>query len=150
VLARLGAAASTLAAIAMMLGLLRWVSIHEVLASRWVSASAEQRETYAALFDAANRYLGNLLGELLGELWLAGWFACVGVALRRSERRLGGTFLLVAAGIVAIGALRQLTTAVASVAQVGNVVLPLGLFAIAGFMLKSSSAVPALSLPADR
>jgi Domain of unknown function (DUF4386) len=143
-LARLGAAAASLAAIAMMLGLVRWPSIHDVLASRWATASAEQRETYAAIFDAANRYLGNLLGELLGELALAGWFACVGVALRRSERRLGGTFVLAAAAIVAVSALRQLTTAVAPIAALGPVVLPVGLLAIAGFMLDGSVTEPLL------
>lgn len=143
-LARLGAAAASLAAIAMLLGLVRWPSIHDVLASRWAMASAEQRETYAAIFDAANCYLGNLLGELLGELSLAGWFACVGVALRRSERRLGGAFMLAASAIVAVGALRRLTTAVAPVAALGHVVLPAGLLAIAGFMLDGSAIEPLL------
>jgi hypothetical protein len=139
-LARLGAAAASVAAISMLLGLLRWASIHEVLASRWASASAEQREVYAAMFDAANRYLGNLLGELLGELSLAGWFACVGVALRRAERRVGGTLVMAAAVIVAIAALRQLTSAVAAVAELGNVVLPVALFMIAGLMLQEPRA----------
>jgi hypothetical protein len=140
-LARLGAAAATLAAVAMMIGLLRWSSIHDVLATRWPTASADQRDTYAAIFDAANRYLGNLIGELLGELALAGWFACIGVALRRSERRAGGALVLVAAAIVAISALRQLTSAVAPITALGNVVLPLGLFVIAGYMLAIRPAV---------
>lgn len=142
-LARLGAAAAMLAAVAMMLGLLRWSSIHDVLAARWTTASPDQRETYAAIFDAANRYLGNLLGELLGELALAGWFACIGVALRRSERRVGGTLILVAAAIVAISALRQLTSVVAPIAALGNVILPLGLFVIAGYMLTLRPSVRA-------
>jgi hypothetical protein len=86
-LARLGAAAACLAAIAMTMGLLRWATVHAVLAERWATATPEQREIYSALFDALNRYLGNFVGELLGELALAGWFACVGVALWRVERR---------------------------------------------------------------
>ena len=134
-LARLGAASASLAAVAMIVGLARWPSIHDALASRWATASADGREIYAAMFDAANRYLGNLVGELLGELSLAGWFACVGWALRRSERRIGGTFVLAAAAIVAVGSLRQLTSAVVPIAGVANVVLPVALLAIAGFML---------------
>ncbi|WP_224372862.1 DUF4386 family protein [Hyalangium versicolor] len=142
-LARLGAAAAVLAAVTMMLGLLRWPSIHDALASSWASASADHRELLGTLFDAANRYLGNLLGELLGELSLAGWFACIGFALWRSEQRTGGALVLSAAAIVAIGALRQLTSVVAPIAEVGNVVLPLGLFLIAGFMFRTSPAAVA-------
>jgi hypothetical protein len=142
-LARLGAAAASLAAIAIMIGLLRWPSIHDTLAARWTTASAEERDIYGAIFDAANRYLGNLLGELLGELALAGWFACVGLALRRSDRRIAGALVLAAAAIVAISACRVLTSVVAPVAAVGNVVLPVTLLAIAGFMLRATiSRVP--------
>ncbi len=133
-LARLGAFAALFAAIAMMVGLLRWPSIHDTLASRWATASAEQRESYATIFDVTNRYLGNLFGELLGELALASWFACIGVALRRSERHRAGTLSLVAAAIIAIGALRQLTPAVVPIAALANLVLPAWLFATAGFM----------------
>jgi uncharacterized protein DUF4386 len=142
-LARLGAVAAILAAVAMMLGLLRWPSIHDALASRWAVANAEQRELYATMFDVANRYLGNLLGELLGELSLAAWFACIGVALRRSERPLGGAFLLTAASTVAISALRQLTPVVAPITDIANVVLPVALLAIAAFMLLPAPAAAA-------
>ena len=86
------------------------------------------REAIAALFDAANRYLGNLIGELLGELALAAWLACIGVALRRSDRRWVGTLTFGAASVIAIGALRQLTPAVLPIAAAANVVLPLWLF----------------------
>lgn len=133
-LARLGAVAAILAAIAMMLGLMRWPSIHYALASRWSTASAEQREIYEALFESANLYLGKLLGELLGELSLAGWFACVGVALRRSERAVEGTLVLMAAAIVALSAVRQLFSAVLPVAHLGNIVRAVALLAIARIM----------------
>lgn len=134
-LARLGAAAASLAAVAMMMGLLRWATIHAVLAERWPTATPEQRAIYSTMFDALNSYLGTFLGELLGELALAGWFACVGVALWRAERRRSGVPLLVAGAIVGVGALRQITAAVAPVVELGNVVLPLGLFGVAGLML---------------
>jgi len=143
-LARLGATAAILAAVAMLLGIVRWPSIHDTLALRWATASAEGREIYGAVFDAANRYLGNLLGELLGELCLAGWIACVGVALRRSERRVGGTLVLIGGAIVAVSALRRLTSVVAPVADIGNFVLPAVLIAIAAFMLDERPAAPSL------
>jgi hypothetical protein len=141
-LARLGAAAAGVAALAMVVGLARWPSIHDTLASRWGAATPEAREVYGTIFDAANRYLGNLLGELLGELALAGWFASVGLALRRSDRRLAGTLVQGASAVVGIGALRQLTPAVAPIAAAANVVLPIALFAIAGFMLAPGRLAP--------
>ena len=138
-LARLGAAAATLAAIAMMVGLLRWPSIHDALAARWADATTEQRDVYAAIFDGANRYLGNLLGELLGELALAAWFACIGVALLRCERRVTGALSLGAAAIVAAGALRVLTPAVDPIAAAANLVLPLWLVATAAILWRRPS-----------
>lgn len=143
-LARLGAAASALAAAATMLGLMRWPSIHDLLASRWSAASHELRAVYGAMFDATNRYLGSLLAELFGELSLAAWFACVGVALRRSERPLGGNVLLAIAALVGIGALRQVTPMASPIALVGNAVVPIGLALVAGFMLEERAVAPTL------
>lgn len=133
-LARLGGAAAVLAAIAMMVGLLRWPTLHAVLAERWDAASADQRAGFAALFDGANRYLGNMIGELCGELSLAAWFATIGIALRRSERSRVGTISLVAAAIVGVGALRQFTALVDPVAAISNLVLPLWLVVTAVLM----------------
>jgi len=131
-----------LASLLMMIGLLRWPSILWSLAERWSAATADQREVYAAMFDAANRYLGNLCGELLGELALAGWFATIGLALRRSERPRSGAALLAASAIVGAGALRQLSTTFAPIAAVSSLVLPLSLFAIAGLMWRHAKASP--------
>lgn len=133
-LARIGAVAAIAAALFMMIGLLRWPSIHASLAERWVDATLDQRAIYAAIFDAANRYLGNLTGELLGELALAGWFACTGMALRLAERQRWGTALLIAAAIVALGALRQLSPVFDPIAAISNLVIPLALFVIAGLL----------------
>lgn len=133
-LARIGGVAAIAAALLMMIGLLRWPSIHASLAERWVDATLDQRAIYAAIFDAANRYLGNFTGELLGELALAGWFACTGMALRLAERPRWGTALLIAAAIVALGALRQLSPVFDPIAAISNLVLPLSLFAIAGLL----------------
>jgi hypothetical protein len=126
-LARLGAAAAALASLAMMIGLARWPSIQWSLAQRW--DAVDQREMLAAIFEVSNRYLGNLFGELLGELALAGWFACIGVALRLAERRTLGTLSLGAAVIVAAGAFR-----IEPVATLSSFVLPLWLFATAAIL----------------
>lgn len=128
-LARIGGTFAILASLFMMIGLLRWSSIHWSLAERWVDATPDQREVYSAMFDAANRYLGNLTGELLGELALAGWFASIGMALRLSERPRWGTVMLLAGAIVALGALR-----LAGFSTLSNIVLPLALFAVAGLL----------------
>lgn len=53
---------------------------------------------------------------------------------------MAGTLVLGAAAIVALSALRQLTPAVAPIAELGNVVLPGALFAIAGLMLTTPAA----------
>jgi hypothetical protein len=90
------------------------------------------------MFDAANRYLGNLIGELLGELVLAGWFLSIGLALRLAERPRWGWAMTIAGAIVALGALRQLSSVFDPIAAVSNVVLPIGLFAIAGLMWRRS------------
>ena len=68
--ARVGMQFAFLAAIAMMLGLMRWPSVHWELALAWNVAGPDQRLVLAALFDGLNRYLGNYLGEFLGELVL--------------------------------------------------------------------------------
>lgn len=133
-LARIGGVFAILASLLMMIGLLRWPSIQWSLAERWPEATPDQREVYTAMFDAANRYLGNLCGELLGELALAGWFISIGMALRLAERPRWGWAMKLAGLIVALGALRQLSSVVDPIAAISNIVLPIGLFAIAGLM----------------
>lgn len=133
-LARIGAVAAVVASLAMMIGLLRWPSIQWTLAERWGDATADQREVYAVMFDAANRYLGNLTGELIGELALAGWVASIGMALRLTERPRASAAMLLLAAVVALGALRQLSPVFDPIAAGSNLALPLSLFAIAWLM----------------
>lgn len=52
-LARLGAAAASLAAVVMMLGLLRWPSLHDTLAARWAAAPAAGNCRQTATWRAA-------------------------------------------------------------------------------------------------
>ena len=70
-----------LAAVAMMLGLLRWPSIHWSLAEAYARAGAPERTTIAAVFAGLNSYLGNFIGEFLGELSLSLFFLLSALAM---------------------------------------------------------------------
>jgi Domain of unknown function (DUF4386) len=123
---RLALLFAALAALAMMLGLMRWPSVHWQLALAWGSATPGEQAVLTAVFDGLNTYLGNYIGEFLGELsfsaffllssivWLHGpikhkWIGWVGV----------GTAVL---GF--IGMFRNVTSAVAPVAALNNYLLP--------------------------
>lgn len=116
-----------LSAISMMLGLLRWPTLHWRLAELYVSADPAQRQVLEATFDGLNTYLGNFLGEFLGELSVSAFFLLSGWALLRSRTiprwiAAGG----VLTGIMGwIGMFRNLTHAVAPVAAINNYLLPL-------------------------
>ena len=125
--ARLGVAMATIAAVAMMAGLLRWPSLQWALAERWATASADQREVYAAMFDGANTYLGTMFGEYIGEIMLGGWFAMMGIALRGEQRRWLGAGSLLMALVMTVSAQRQLTHAADAISDVNNILLPVWL-----------------------
>src|SRR4029079_12564240 len=67
--------------LAMCLGLMRWPSIHWVLAEAYASGSSEARHAIAATFSGLNLYLGNYIGEFLGEVCLGMFFVLSGLAL---------------------------------------------------------------------
>lgn len=125
-LALMGAALST---ISMMLGLLRWPTIHWRLAELYASADRSQRQVIEATFDGLNTYLGNSLGEFLGELAFSAFFVLSGWALlesRKTSRWMAAVVFLT--GVLGwIGMFRNLTRAVAPVAAVNNYLLPLGM-----------------------
>jgi uncharacterized protein DUF4386 len=133
-----------LAALAMMLGLMRWPSIHWELAKAYATAGAEQQALLEAVFLGFNRYLGNYIGEFLGELSINVFFLLSGAAMLRAR----GTFprwvgylgvLTALAGMV--GMFRNVTSAVAAVAAVNNYLLPLWMivFGIALLRARPSS-----------
>lgn len=113
----------------MMLGLLRWPSIHWELARSYATASTENRATLDAIFNGLNSYLGNFIGEFVGELALNLFFLLTAYAILRSAQRsrwlgLGG----VAASAFGFFAMfRNVTPAVGAIAEVNNYVLPLWL-----------------------
>jgi hypothetical protein len=118
---------AVIAAVAMMLGLMRWPSIQWEIARVYATASPEGRALLTAVFDGLNRYLGNYLGEFVGELCLSTFFFLSGRAMLRSDgfaRWMG--WAGVASGAIGwIAMWRNVTAIVAPVAQVNNAVLPI-------------------------
>jgi hypothetical protein len=118
---------AVLAAIAMILGLARWPSIHWRLAELYVAGNAPQRAAIAAVYDGLNLYLGNYLGEFLGEFAFSAFFLLSSWALLRSRRAPAWVALsgLVTGAAGLVGMLRNVTPLVAPVAEVNNYLLPL-------------------------
>jgi hypothetical protein len=118
---------AVLAAISMMLGLLRWPSIHWELANAFAAGGPADRATIAAVFAGLNSYLGNYIGEFLGELSFNVFFLLSALAMlaagARFPRWMGYIGALTAvAGLV--GMFRNVTDVVDPVAEVNNYLLP--------------------------
>lgn len=127
-----------LSAISMMLGLLRWPTIHWRLAELYVSADPAQRQVLEATFDGLNTYLGNYLGEFLGELGFSTFFVLTGWALLRSgfTARWAAILGLLTGVMGWIGMFRNLTTVVAPVADINNYLLPLWMIILGVILIR--------------
>lgn len=114
------------AAVSMMLGLMRWPSIHWELGIAWMGATDDQRLVLAAVFDGLNRYLGNFIGEFLGEFSFSVFFFLSGIGILRQERApiWLGWWGIVTGLLGLIGMWRNVTGAVAVVADANNYLLP--------------------------
>jgi hypothetical protein len=123
----LGVPITVIAALSMMLGLMRWPTIHWRMAEAWATADAAQRAVLDAVFDGLNTYLGNYIGEFLGEFAFSAFFLLTGWALFRSRvvPRAVAMLGLVTGLAGLIGMFRNLTPAVAPVAALNNYLLPL-------------------------
>jgi uncharacterized protein DUF4386 len=134
---RLAVLFAVVAAISMMLGLMRWPSIHWELAKAWASSGPAERAVIAATFDGLNRYLGNFIGEFIGELSFSAFFVLTGVGLlRRAETRRWLGWSSVATGVLGlIGMWRNVAPAVALVAEVNNYLLPLWMLVLGGWLI---------------
>ena len=124
-IAMLFAVVSTLS---MMLGLLRWPSIHWTLAQSYVTGSEAERVAISAVFAGLNSFLGNYVGEFLGELAFSVFFLLSGLAMlvrgARFPRWVGYVGVVTgAAGL--IGMFRNVTGWVDPIAAVNNYLLPL-------------------------
>lgn len=124
---RLALLLAVVAAVSMMLGLLRWPSIQWELARAYATSGPDGRTMLAATFDGLNRYLGNYLGEFVGEFCLNGFFILSARAMWRGRilpRWVAGLGL--ASGTLGwISMWRNVTDVVAPVAALNNAVLPL-------------------------
>jgi hypothetical protein len=112
----------------MMLGLLRWPSIHWQLARAYAGAGEPAREVIAGVFSGLNSYLGNYIGEFLGELSVSVFFLLSALAILEPESGLPrwmGVLGLVTAAAGLIGMFRNVTGLVAPVAEVNNYLLPI-------------------------
>ena len=129
---------AALAAVSMLLGLVRWPSLQWELARAWGAASADQRVTLAAVFDGANMMFGRYIGEFLGELLLNVSFVLFSV-VSWSDRRLprwASGFGIVAGVLGLIALWRNVTPWVAPVAEINNAVLPLWLIVWGGVLCR--------------
>ena len=129
---------AALAAISMMLGLMRWPSVHWHLAQLQPTATAEQQQVIAAVFDGLNTYLGNYIGEFLGELSFNMFFLLSSWTLlrfRATPRWVAVVGLAVAcAGFV--GMFRNVSAVVAPVAAINNYLLPLWMIVFGVVLLR--------------
>ena len=118
---------AVMAAVSMMLGLMRWPSVHWHLAELQAAATPDQQQLIAAVFDGLNTYLGNYIGEFLGELSYNVFFLLSSWTLLRSRTTpiWVAAVGLTAAGAGFVGMFRNVTVAVAPVAAINNYLLPL-------------------------
>jgi uncharacterized protein DUF4386 len=146
---RVGMLFAFLAAFSMMLGLMRWPSVHWELARAWATAAEGDRLVLAAVFDGLNRYLGNFIGEFLGELGFSVFFVLSGVGLSRHPRCPRWlSWWGIATGVLGlIGMWRNVTPAVDVVAAANNYLLPTWMIGFGVWLVIASR--PERLMPAD-
>ena len=135
----------TVGAVSMMLGLMRWPSIHWELAQAYAVAGPDTRDALAAVFLGLNAFLGNYVGEFLGELTVSLFFLLSALAILQPgsgfPRWLG--FLGVATAVAGlIGMFRNVTGVVGPVAEVNNYLLPLWMIVFGIGLVRNASAPP--------
>jgi hypothetical protein len=119
---------ATVSSISMVLGLLRWPSIHWSLAQAYATGAETERAAISVLFAGLNSFLGNYVGEFLGELAFSVFFLISALAMlapgARFPRWVG--YLGVAAALLGlVGMFRNVTGVVSPIAAVNNYLLPL-------------------------
>lgn len=147
---RTGMAFAYLAAVAMMLGLLRWPSIHWALAEAYDTAGAPERAAIGAVFTGLNSYLGVYVGEFLGELSMSLFFLLSALAMLARDHGLPRWmgYLGVATAVAGlVGMFRNATGVVAPIAALNNYLLPLWMIVFGAGLLRLGRTGPA-DLPA--
>ena len=85
-IARVAGLFALVAAISLMLGLMRWPGVHWELARAWAGAGESDRRVLAVIFEGLNSYLGHFIGEFLGELCLSIYFVLSGIGILRHRQ----------------------------------------------------------------
>ena len=147
---RTGMLFAVIASISMMLGLLRWPSIHWTLAEAYARAGGAERMAIAAVFSGLNSYLGNYIGEFLGELSVGLFFLLSALAMLERESgfpRWMGYFGAATAVAGMVGMFRNVTDVVAPIASMNNYLLPLWMIVFGGGLLRFGSRASARGVP---
>lgn len=124
---RLAMLMAVVAALTMMLGLLRWPSIHWSLAQAYAVAGEIERSSISSVFAGLNSFLGNYVGEFLGELSFSVFFLLSALCMLRTTAGFPRwvAYLGVLTSVAGfIGMFRNVTDAVAPIAAVNNYLLP--------------------------
>jgi uncharacterized protein DUF4386 len=148
--ARTGMLFAVIAAISMMLGLLRWPSIHWMLAEAYARAGGPERTGIAAVFSGLNSYLGNYIGEFLGELSVSLFFLLSALAMLQRDSgfpRWMGYFGAGTAVAGLVGMFRNVTDVVAPIASMNNYLLPLWMIVFGGGLLRFRGRASAREVP---
>lgn len=93
--ARASVVSGVIAAIAQLLGLLRWTLVVPFLATRWME-HADQHQALEVAYEVQHRLFGVLLGEHVGPLFMAAWTALVSVMILKAK----GSRLIAGAGFL--------------------------------------------------
>jgi hypothetical protein len=139
---RLAMVFAAVAAFAMMLGLMRWPSLHWHLASAFEHAAPAERAVLTAIFDGLNTYLGNYLGEFLGELSFSLFFLLTSIVWLKAPGRQNwiGWVGVGTAVLGLVGMFRNVTGAVAPIAAVNNYLLPAFMIILGVALMRSPAA----------
>jgi hypothetical protein len=123
---RLALVFAVVAALTLMLGLMRWPSVHWHLALAFERAGPPEQAIIAAIFDGLNTYLGNYVGEFLGEFSFCAFFLLTSIVWLQSPRTSSwiGWVGVATAAFGFVGMFRNVTDAVAPVAALNNYLLP--------------------------
>lgn len=143
---RLALLFALVASLAMMLGLMRWPSMHWHLALAFAQAAPPEQAVLAAVFDGLNTYLGNFIGEFLGELAFSMFFLLTSLVWLQAPQRARwiGWVGVVTAVAGLLGMFRNVTALVAPVAAVNNYLLPLFMIILGVALIRW----PAFEVPA--
>jgi hypothetical protein len=148
---RLATSFAVVSALTMVLGLMRWPSFHWELARAW-SAEPAMRPALDAVFNATNLYLGNYIGEFLGELCFSLFFLLSASSMLKNESGFPhwiGWLGLATGTAGLIGMFRNVTHAVAPIAEVNNYLLPIWMIVFGvGLLRYGRAAAPAVANPA--